>query len=175
MSGRVYRDERSWKVAVHRSVLENVTVLQTLTRILSAMQARLEWQQAVRFDAETETGHTVVIDGPEDSGGNNAGPRPMELMLLGVAGCTSYDVVHILGKSRVTIDGCTTQIRATRANEPPQVFETVHIHFTVSGQGLDEKKVARAVEFSAEKYCSASIMLQRAGVDVTHSFEVVAS
>lgn len=140
-----------------------------------AMQATLEWQQAVRFDAETETGHTIVMDGPADSGGVNSGPRPMELMLLGVAGCTSYDVVHILGKSRVTIDSCTTQIQATRASEPPQVFETVHIHFVVKGTDLDEKKVSRAVELSAEKYCSASIMLQRAGVDVTHSFEVVSA
>lgn len=173
MSGRVYRDERSWKVAVHRFVLENVTEIQTFTRKLSAMQATLNWQQAVRFSAETETGHTVVIDGPEDSGGTNSGPRPMELMLLGVAGCTSYDVVHILGKSRVTVDSCTTQIQATRASEPPQVFETVHIHFVVGGDDVDEKKIARAIELSAEKYCSASIMLQRAGVEVTHSYELV--
>lgn len=136
------------------------------------MQAKIEWQRAVEFKATTESEHHVTIDGPPDAGGSNAGMRPMEMMLLGVAGCTSFDVVSILQKSRCELSSCTTIISANRADTTPSVFESIHIHFDVSGLGLDERKVARAVALSADKYCSASIMLQRAGVDITHDFTI---
>lgn len=139
------------------------------------MQAKIEWQRAVEFKATTESEHHVTIDGPPSAGGSNAGMRPMELMLLGVAGCTSFDVVSILQKSRCELTSCTTLISAERADTTPAVFESIHIHFDISGQGLDEKKVARAVSLSADKYCSASIMLQRAGVNITHDFTIIAN
>ena len=96
----------------------------------------------------------------------------MELMLMGVGGCTSFDVVNILDKSRQKVTNCVTQITASRANEVPEVFEKIDIHFVVEGEGLDAKKVERAIHLTAEKYCSASIMLQRAGVVINHTFEI---
>ena len=100
------------------------------------------------------------------------GSRPMELMLMGVGGCTSFDVVNILVKARQKVTKCVTQITAERANEVPQVFEQIHIHFVLEGENLDSKRVERAIHLTSEKYCSASIMMQRAGVEVTHSFEI---
>lgn len=137
------------------------------------MQARIEWQGKVHFRAESGTGHTVLLDGPPDAGGENRGCRPMELVLMGLGGCTSYDVVTILAKSRQNVRSCVTELTAERAETTPQVFTRINIHFIVSGTGLDEKKVARAVELSAEKYCSASIMLERGGVSITHSHAIV--
>ncbi|MEM7080230.1 MAG: OsmC family protein [Pseudomonadota bacterium] len=134
------------------------------------MKTTLEWQKKVQFDAIADSGHTVKIDGPEDAGGENAGTRPMELMLMGVGGCTSFDVVNILAKTRQKVTKCVTHITARRAQEVPQVFEAIHIHFEIEGEGLSEKKVERAIALTSEKYCSASIMMQRAGVAVTHSF-----
>lgn len=96
----------------------------------------------------------------------------MELMLMGVGGCTSFDVVNILAKSRQEVTRCVTQITARRAGDVPQVFENIHIHFLIDGNNLDEKKVDRAIKLTSEKYCSASIMLQRAGVEITHTFEI---
>lgn len=112
------------------------------------------------------------MDGPPDIGGVNAGPRPMEMLLLGVGGCSSIDVVHILKKARQDVTDCFVELTAERAPEPPQVFTRLHLHFVVTGRGLKENQVRRAVELSAEKYCSASIMIARSGADVTHSHEM---
>lgn len=136
------------------------------------MNARIEWQGKVQFKAESGTGHTVLLDGPPDAGGVNAGPRPMELLLMGLGGCTSFDVVNILTKSRQSVRSCVTELTADRADSTPQVFTRIHIRFIVTGENLDERKVARAVELSAEKYCSASIMLEKGGVEITHSFSI---
>lgn len=137
------------------------------------MNVEISWKGAVKFEATAGSGHTLTLDGPPDSGGENAGPRPMELVLMGTGGCASYDVVHILKKSREPVEGCVAKITAERAAEPPRVFTKIAMHFVVSGKGLSEKKVGRAVSLSAEKYCSASIMLGRGGVEMTHSFEIV--
>lgn len=137
------------------------------------MEVTIDWQGAARFDAETGSGHTVAMDGPADHGGVNAAPRPMEMMLVGLGGCTSFDVVHILQKSRQDVTGCTAAISAERADDVPAVFTRIHVHFRISGNGLKPAAVARAVELSATKYCSASIMLERAGVEIVHSHEIV--
>ena len=136
------------------------------------MQTKIEWVEDVHFTATADSGHTVSIDGPEDAGGQNRGTRPMELMLMGVGGCTSFDVVNILTKSRQKVTKCVTSITAQRADDVPQVFETIHIHFVVGGENLDARRVERAIHLTADKYCSASIMLQRAGVAITHSYEI---
>ena len=136
------------------------------------MRTEIQWLDNVHFEARADSGHTVSIDGPPDSGGENKGTRPMELMLMGVGGCTSFDVVNILRKSRQKVTNCVTHITASRADEIPQVFERIDIHFVVEGKGVDPAKVERAIHLTAEKYCSASIMLQRAGVDIRHTFEV---
>jgi putative redox protein len=137
------------------------------------MQATIRWRGDVHFTATADSGHTVPLDGPADAGGQNRGSRPMELVLMGLGGCSSFDVVTILRKSRQDIVDCVTEIEAERADEVPQVFTRIHLHFKVSGRNLDPARVARAVALSAEKYCSASIMLGRAGVAITHDFEVI--
>ena len=139
------------------------------------MHAKIEWVDKVHFVAEADSGATVAMDGPPDAGGEGRGARPMELLLMGLGGCTSYDVVTILRKSRQQVTGCTTELTAERAPTEPKVFTRIHVHFRVSGAELDRAKVARAVELSAEKYCSASIMLARGGVEITHDFEIVAA
>jgi len=137
------------------------------------MKARVRWVDNAMFLGESGSGHTVVMDGPESSGGRNIGIRPMEMLLLGVGGCSSFDVVSILQKSRQSVTDCEAEVSAVRADAVPAVFEKLHIHFRVSGRGLSEKHVERAVSLSAEKYCSATIMLQQGGVEVTHDFEIV--
>ena len=136
------------------------------------MHAKIQWRHNVHFVATGDSGHAVPMDGPEASGGQNLGARPMELMLMGLGGCTSFDVISILSKSRQNVTDCVTEIEAERGSDVPQVFERIHIHFVVTGAALDVRKVARAVDLSADKYCSASIMLQRAGVNITHSHEI---
>ena len=136
------------------------------------MEANITWKDGVTFTARSGSGHEITIDGPPESGGRNAGVRPMELMLLGLGGCAAFDVVHILRKGRVTVSRCEARVEARRAESDPKVFTNIHLHFTVSGENLTAKKVARAVELSADKYCSASIMLCRAGVVVTHGFQL---
>lgn len=136
------------------------------------MKARIKWVEDVTFLGEAGSGHSVVIDGPPEHGGRNLGVRPMELMLLGMGGCTTFDVMHILKKARQDVTDCVAEISAERAEEDPKVFTRIHIHFRVEGNGLSEKRVAKAIELSAEKYCSASIMLDRAGVEMTHDFIV---
>jgi len=137
------------------------------------MQAKIHWRDKAHFLASADSGHTIALDGPPDAGGENRGARPMELVLMGLGGCSSFDVVNILTKGRQHIVDCVTEIEAARADELPQVFTRIHLHFRVTGRGLDEGKVARAVSLSAEKYCSASIMLQRGGVEISHSCEVI--
>lgn len=137
------------------------------------MKARVKWVEEATFVGESGSGHAVVMDGPPEYGGRDLGVRPMEMMLLGMGGCTSFDVVHILKKSRQAISSCVAEIEAERADSEPKVFTRIHIHFIVSGEGLSEKQVGRAVSLSAEKYCSASIMLGQAGVKISHDFEIV--
>ncbi|SFX72282.1 OsmC family protein [Marinospirillum alkaliphilum] len=137
------------------------------------MQAKIKWTDGVQFIAESGTGHAVVVDGPPDSGGRNTGPRPMELVLMGLGACSSYDVVSILKKSRQDITDCHTELKADRVDAIPAVFSKIHLHFVVSGRDLKPAQVERAVKLSAEKYCSASIMLGNAGVEITHSHEII--
>jgi len=137
------------------------------------MQARVNWVEDVLFVAESGSGHAVVLDGAPEGGGRNLGMRPMELVALGVAGCSSYDVVSILRKARQKISHCEARVSAGRAGAIPAVFESIHLHFRLAGENLNEAQVARAIELSAEKYCSASIMLKRAGVKITHDYEIV--
>lgn len=138
------------------------------------MRARVKWVQDATFIGEAGSGHAVVMDGPPDSGGRNLGPRPMEMLLLGMGGCTAFDVVYILKRARQPVLDCVVELEAERAAEAPKVFTKIHVHFIVSGRGLSEKQVERAVQLSAEKYCSASIMLGKAA-EITHDFEVVES
>ena len=113
------------------------------------------------------------MDGPAEFGGQDIGARPMEMMLVGMGGCASFDVVHILRKRRLEVDSCTAELEAERAESEPKVFTKIHIHFKVSGSGLTDKSVGKAVELSAEKYCSASIMLGKTA-EITHTFEIIA-
>ena len=122
--------------------------------------------------AESGSGHTVVMDGPPDFGGRNLGVRPMEMLLMGMGGCTEFDVLLILRRGRHEVSFCEVELEAERAESAPKVFTKIHAHFRVGGKGLTEKVVARAVKMSAEKYCSASIMLG-ATAEITHDFEIV--
>ena len=129
------------------------------------MKASIRWIEDVTFLAESDSGHTVVMDGPASAGGKNTGFRPMELVLLGVGGCTSFDVMSILKKSRQDVTDCQVLIDATRADDVPSVFTRIHFNFVLKGNNLRQSQVKRAIALSAEKYCSASIMLGRAGLE----------
>ncbi|ASA27382.1 OsmC family protein [Pseudomonas aeruginosa] len=137
------------------------------------MKARIQWAGEAMFLGESGSGHVVVMDGPPDHGGRNLGVRPMEMVLIGLGGCTNFDVVSILKKARQPVESCEAFLEAERADEEPKVFTKIHVHFVVKGRGLKEAQVKRAVELSAEKYCSASIMLGRGGVEITHDYEIV--
>ena len=137
------------------------------------MKARIKWVENVSFLGESDSGHAVLMDGAAEGGGRNLGPRPMELVLLGTGGCTAYDVVAILKKQRLQISDCVTEIDAERAASDPKVFTKIHFHFIVTGKNIKPESVARAIDLSAEKYCSASIMLGNTAV-ITHDFEIVA-
>jgi len=136
------------------------------------MKAKVHWDGEAKFIGNSESGHTITMDGPPDHGGKNQGPRPMEMLLLGLGGCTSFDVMSILKKSRQKVTDCIAEISAERADEVPAVFTKIQIHFVVIGENLKESLVKRAVSLSAEKYCSASIMLEKGGVEITHSYEI---
>jgi putative redox protein len=138
------------------------------------MKATVKWVDGAMFLGESGSGHTVVMDGPEEHGGRNAGIRPMETLLLGIGGCASFDVMSILRKSRQNVYSCHAELQAERADEIPAVFTKIHLHFKVAGDKLKEAQVKRAVELSAEKYCSASIMMGKAGVELSHSYEILA-
>ena len=136
------------------------------------MKARVKWVEQATFMGESASGHAVIMDGPPESGGRNLGIRPMDMLLLGMGGCTAFDVVMILKKARQPVSDCVVELESERADSEPRVFTRIHVHFVVSGNGLSDKQVARAVQLSAEKYCSASIMLGKA-VDITHDYEIV--
>jgi putative redox protein len=137
------------------------------------MKATVKWVDGVMFVGESGSGHAMVLDGAPDSGGRNMGMRPMELMALAVGSCSSFDVVTILRKARQDISDCVAEVTAERVDATPSVFESMHLHFKVTGKDLSDKQVARAVELSADKYCSASIMLKQAGVKITHDYEII--
>lgn len=136
------------------------------------MKAVVKWLDNMSFVGESESGHSVVMDGPPESGGRNLGVRPMEMVLLGMGGCTAFDVVLILKRQRQDITDCQVELSSERAEDVPKVFTKIHVHYVVTGNGLDEKKVARAVDMTAEKYCSVSIMLAQS-VEVTHDYEII--
>ncbi len=135
------------------------------------MKARIKWIENVCFVGESGSGHAIVMDGAPEGGGRNLGARPMETVLIGVGGCTAYDVVHILKKARAAITDCVVEIESERAAEYPQVFTRIHFHFVVSGKNLKPQQVERAIRLSAEKYCSASIMLGKTA-QITHDYEI---
>ncbi len=137
------------------------------------MEATVKWVDNAMFLAESGSGHSVVMDGPPDHGGRNMGARPMEMLLMGLGGCSAFDVMSMLKKSRQDVTDCRAELKAERADAVPAVFTKIHLHFVVSGRKLKASQVARAVSLSAEKYCSASIMLEAAGVEMSHSHELV--
>lgn len=124
------------------------------------------------FIGESESGHSVVMDGSPEVGGRNLAARPMEMVLLGMGGCTAFDVVMILQRARQPITDCIIELTAERADEAPKVFTKIHAHYIVKGKGLSEKQVEKAVTLSAEKYCSVSIMLGKTAI-LTHDYEIV--
>lgn len=135
------------------------------------MRADIRWSGGARFTGETESGHEIVMDGPPDAGGRNQGARPMEMVLLGLGGCSAFDVVHILQRGRHPVDDCAVRVDGERADTDPKVFTRIHMHFRVSGHGLSEKAVGRAVTLSAEKYCSVARMLAQTAT-ITHDWSV---
>jgi len=136
------------------------------------MKAKIEWKGEAAFRAVADSGQPILIDGPAEHGGQNQGPRPMETVLMGMGACTAFDVVHILRKGRQEITDCVAEIDAERAPTEPKVFTRIHIHFKVAGRSLDLKRVEKAIELSATKYCSASIMLGKTA-KITHDFEII--
>ena len=138
------------------------------------MKTRITWKGNVSFFADSGSGHSVLMDGAPEAGGQNLGPRPMEMLLMGLGGCTSFDVVHILKKGRQDIKDCVIEIEAERAPVDPKVFTHIHLHFIITGNNLSAQQVERAIKLSSEKYCSASIMLKNT-VTITHDFEIIDS
>lgn len=136
------------------------------------MKASVHWTGNASFRADSESGHSVQMDGPPDHGGENLGPRPMEMLLMGMGGCASFDVMSMLSKGRQDVVSCVAELEAERADAVPAVFTKIHLNFVVTGHQLKEAQVKRAVSLSAEKYCSASIMMEKAGVEVTHSYRI---
>ena len=135
------------------------------------MNINVSWAGEALFVGESTTGHKVLMDGPTEGGGHDLGPRPMEMLLLGTGACSSYDVISILKKARQDVVSCEVEVSSERAKTEPKVFTDIHIHFKVTGKDLKEKHVERAVSLSAEKYCSASIMLGETA-KISHSFEI---
>lgn len=136
------------------------------------METQIKWVGNAAFIGRASSGHTVVMDGPAEGGGRNLGPRPMEMLILGMGACSTYDVVSILKKSRQDITDCEIKITSKRSESDPKVFTDIQLHFVVSGHNLKQKQVERAIKLSAEKYCSASIMLG-ATANITHDFEII--
>jgi putative redox protein len=136
------------------------------------MKARIKWVEKVTFLAESGSGHAVVLDGAPDAGGRNLGVRPMEMLLMGLGGCSAFDVVLILRKGREDVSDCVVELEAERAETDPKVFTRIHMHYKVAGRGLAPAKVERAIKLSAEKYCSASAIMAKTAV-ITHDWEVI--
>lgn len=135
------------------------------------MKATVKLLEGVSFSGVSGSGHSVVMDGSPDFGGRNRGMRPMEMLLLGLGGCSAFDVVHILRKGRQDVAGCTVELEAQRAESDPKVFTRIHLHFLIRGRELSEARVQRAIELSAQKYCSASIMLAKTA-EITHDYSI---
>jgi len=135
------------------------------------MKTRVIWLEDMTYVAQTPSGHALVMDGPPELGGRNLGPRPMEMLLMGLGGCTAIDVIHILRKARQDVQGCEVQLEADRADSEPKVFTQIRVHFILTGQKLSARHIERAIHLSAEKYCSASIMLGQTA-HLTHTFEI---
>lgn len=136
------------------------------------MKARVKWVEDVMFLGESGTRHTVVMDGPEEAGGHGTGMRPMELLLLGMGGCTAYDVVEILQKSRQDIRDCVVELDGTRSEEAPKVYTKIHVHYKITGKDVKANFVERAINLSTEKYCSASLMMGKTA-EITHDYEII--
>lgn len=136
------------------------------------MKARVKWIEGTLMVGESGSGHAMVMDGPPEHGGRNLGMRPMEMLLLGMGGCTEFDVMMMLRKSRQEVVSCEVQLEAQRADSEPKVFTAIHAHFVIRGSNLSEKHVQRAIALSAEKYCSASIMLEKTA-RITHDYEII--
>ena len=136
------------------------------------MKARIKWVEQVTFLAESGSGHAVVLDGAPDAGGRNLGVRPMEMLLMGLGGCSAFDVVLILRKGREDVTDCVVELEAERAETDPKVFTRIHMHYKVTGRGLAPAKVERAITLSAEKYCSASAIMAKTAV-ISHDWEVI--
>jgi putative redox protein len=137
------------------------------------MQATVKWVDGAMFLGESGSGHSVVMDGPQDHGGRNMGIRPMEMILIGTGACASFDVVNILKKARQKVADCRVELRAERADGVPSPFTKIHLEFIVTGTALKDAQVAKAIELSATKYCSASIMMEAAGVEMSHSYKII--
>lgn len=135
------------------------------------MNVRIKWLDHMSFVGETSSGHSVVMDGSPEAGGRNLAARPMEMVLLGLGGCTSFDIVSILKKSRVPVDDCIVNITAERADQIPAVFTNIHVHYIVKGAGLQDKQVKRAVDLTSEKYCSVAMML-KSTVELSYDYEI---
>jgi putative redox protein len=135
------------------------------------MKTRVIWLEDMTYFAQSPSGHALVMDGPPELGGHNLGPRPMEMLLMGMGGCTAIDVVNILRKARQDLRGCEVQLDADRADSEPKVFIRIRVHFILTGLNLSTKHIERAIHLSAEKYCSASIMLGQTA-QITHTFEI---
>ena len=136
------------------------------------MKARVKWVEDVQFVGESGTKHSLIMDGPEDLGGHGTGMRPMELLLLGLGGCTSFDVVEMLKKSRQNIVDCVVEIDGQRSETVPKIFTDIHVHYIITGSNIKEVQVKRAIELSSEKYCSASLMLGKSA-NITHDYEII--
>ena len=139
------------------------------------MECTVRWSgqdAGMSFVAETGSGHAFVMDGAPDAGGRNLGPRPMEMVLAGTGGCTAFDIVLILKKGRHAVSGCEVSLKADRAESDPKVFTNIHFHYRVKGRNLKPEAVARAIELSKDKYCSASIMIAKTAT-ITHDFEII--
>jgi putative redox protein len=145
--------------------------LQKIKQLESYMETSLKWAGGAAFIGRSSSGHSVIMDGPPEGGGRDLGIRPMEMLLLGMGACSSYDVISILKKSRQQITDCDVRITSSRADDHPRIFTDINIHFTVTGKDLKKKQVERAIKLSAEKYCSASIMLG-AMANITHDFDI---
>jgi putative redox protein len=137
------------------------------------MHASVRWLENVAFEAKSASGHSIIMDGSPEYGGENRGARPMELILMGLGGCASFDIVTILKKARQNITDVRCELQAERADSIPAVFTKIHLHFVVSGRKVKPNQVEKAVHLSAEKYCSASKMLMDGGVEISHDFEVI--
>ena len=138
---------------------------------MGKMTSSVRWTDGMQFVGETGSGHSLVIDGAPEVGGRNTGMRPMEMVLLAVGGCTAMDVVFMLRRARQPLDDCWIEVEGDRVEEIPKVFEKIHLHYVIEGEGLNEKQVKRAVEMSADKYCSVSHML-KAAVEVSYDYEI---